>query len=359
MSEKLRRFGLEPFVVLLFIMILLAWLCPKIGSGTDLFSLHTAAAYGISAIFFFYGLRMDWPEIWAGLTNWKLHLVVLFGTFVFFPLLILIFMKVFYRIPTPEDITVLIAEGLGSDQSVKTGLWLGTFFLAALPSTVSSSVVMVNIARGNVTGAIFNASLSSILGVFLTPLWMSIFITGETGGHDFSKVLFNLILQVLVPVLLGIFMHRWLGSFSKRHNSALKKFDQGVILLIVYTSFCQSFEEDMFSGLSTKSLLILCAAMAAIFFIVFGVISLICHFLCFNRGDRITASYCGSKKSLVHGTVMSKVLLGDPRLAGILILPTMIFHALQLIILSIIAQKEARQLENDLKEKVPNNTKIK
>lgn len=350
MSEKLRHLGLEPFVLLLFLMILLAWLRPGIGSGTELFSLHTVATYGVSVIFFFYGLRLDWPEIWSGLTNWKLHLVVLTGTYIFFPLVILLSMKIFYRIPTPEDITRLISEGLGGGHSLKTGLWLGTFFLAALPSTVSSSVVMVNIAKGNIPGAIFNASLSSILGVFLTPLWMGIFITGETGGHDFSNVLLKLILQVLVPVILGIVLHRWFGSFSKRHGKTLKRFDESIILLIVYTSFCQSFEDDMFSGLSTKVLFILGAAMVALFFVAYGVLTLICHLLHFNRGDRITATYCGSKKSLVHGTVMSKVLLGDPRLAGILILPTMIYHALQLIILSIIAQKEARQFEKNQKK---------
>lgn len=52
----------------------------------------------------------------------------------------------------------------------------GRLFLATLPSTVSSSVVMVSIAGGNMAAAIFNASVSSLIGVFVTPLWMGIFL---------------------------------------------------------------------------------------------------------------------------------------------------------------------------------------
>ena len=57
----------------------------------------------------------------------------------------------------------------------------------------------------------------------------------------------------------------------------------------------------------------------------------------FNREDTITALFCGSKKSLVHGSVMSKVLFSNPAIIGVVLLPTMLYHAYQLIIVSIIA----------------------
>lgn len=350
MKKFPRLFGLDPFVMLLFLAIFLAWIFPKAGSSTDPLSLYTVSHYGISLIFFFYGLRLNWIKIREGLFNIKLHLLVLSSTFILFPVLILLLMFFFRQIPTTADIVALDQLGLileGKNPTLGTGLWLGIFFLASLPSTVSSSVVMVNIAKGNVPAAIFDASISSLLGVFFTPLWMGIFITAETGGQGLSQVLSSLTFQVLVPVLLGIALHRPFGWFSIKYDSLLKKFDQSIILLIVYTSFCHSFEEDMFSGLSMKILVLLSLGMIALFFIVYFIIHLASYLLKFNREDRITALFCGSKKSLVHGTVMSMVILGNPRLAGILILPTMIYHALQLLIVSMIANKMQKEKDQD------------
>jgi len=50
---------------------------------------------------------------------------------------------------------------------------------------------------------------------------------------------------------------------------------------------------------------------------------------CWNR--------CGSKKSLIHGTAMSKVLFHGNASLGMILLPLMLYHALPLIIVSVIA----------------------
>lgn len=320
--DFLKRLGLDTFILLLFLCIFLAWLDPRWGSGRETFSLSTAANYGVSVIFFFYGLRLNWEKIRTGLADFRLHVLIQAATFVLFPLLILPLMLIFGR-----------ADGGGYDT-----LWLGIFFVAALPSTVSSSVVMVNIARGNVTAAIFNASVSSLLGVLLTPLWMQIFIAAG-GGVPLSGVLISLTLQVILPVTLGILLHRPLGWFSRKYDRPLRRCDQAIILLIVYTSFCHSFSENMFAGFTLGKLGLLAAGMAALFFAVYGILWVTCHALGMKREDTVTVLFCGSKKSLVHGTVMSRVLLKDAGQAGILLLPIMIYHAMQLIIVSVIARK--------------------
>lgn len=319
------------FVLLLFLSIFLAWCAPGIGSGVGPLSLSSLAHWGISLIFFFYGLRLDGARIREGLANGRLHLLVQAASFVLFPLLVLAVIEPF---------------GLISDdapfKTIGGALWLGIFFLAALPSTVSSSVVMVNMARGNVPAAIFNASLSSLLGVFITPLWMRLYVTAETGGTALGETILSLVVQVIVPVALGVTLNRPLGWFSKKYDHALRLFDQSVILMIVYTSFCHSFAEEMFTGLSAGVLTLLSAGMVALFFAVYFLLALLCRLLRFNRGDTITALFCGSKKSLVHGTVMSAVLLADPKLAGLLILPTMLYHALQLVIVGVLAKRFQR-----------------
>lgn len=318
------KVGLDWFILAIIGMIILASIWPSIGIQKGMFSLKSIAGYGVSLIFFFYGLRLSPQKLREGLSNWRLHTVVQLSTFVLFPILILLLMRLF---------------GTNGNEL----FWLGTFYIAALPSTVSSSVVMVSIAGGNIPAAIFNASISSLIGVFITPLWMGIVLTASSQGFDLTDVIIKLIIQVLVPVSLGIILHFKFGAFADKHRKKMRYFDQSVILLIIYTAFCESFANNMFSEHSASDILVLGLCMIALFLFAYGIISLISKFMRFNREDKITAVFCGSKKSLVHGTVMSKVLFPNAAAAGIILLPLMMYHALQLMAASIIAQSMARK----------------
>lgn len=317
------RFGLDTFILLLIGMIVLAWLFPGGGTGKGPLSLSSLSGYGVSLIFFFYGLKLNLKALKAGLSNWKLHLLVHSSTFILFPLL------------------VLSCRGLFSAGTYP--LWLGTFFLASLPSTVSSSVVMVSIAEGNIPAAIFNASISSIMGVFITPIWMSAVNSSTAGNADTSGIILKLVLQVLVPVALGLLLNKKWGYRAEKNKKQLKHFDQAIILTIVYTAFCESFAQHMFNNIGITELVALGVCMLALFLLVYFIVTLICKWLLFNREDTITATFCGSKKSLVHGTVMSKILFANSTISGILLLPLMLYHALQLIVVSMIAQKLAKE----------------
>ncbi|GAB4025443.1 bile acid:sodium symporter family protein [Spirosoma gilvum] len=323
LSNLLARVGLDWFILALLGMIGLAKLWPEPGTQEGLLSLSSLATYGVSAIFFFYGLRLNMDQLRAGLRNHRLHLVIHLTTFVLFPAIVL---PVRSLLMTPET----------------SLLWLGIFYVAVLPSTVSSSVVMVSIAGGNLPAAIFNASISSLIGVFITPLWMSVLLTNTSGQYDLGSVIGKLTVQVIVPVILGLLLNKRLGWFASRYKTYLRYGDQLTILLIVYTSFSESFSLNLFANYSLGDLAWLASLMLGLFFLVFGLVYLISRFMKFSREDNITALFCGSKKSLVQGSVMAKVLF-PATTAGVMLLPIMIYHALQLIIASILAQAMARQ----------------
>ncbi len=321
----LSKIGLEPFVVCLFASIFAAWLNPEIGV-TSFYSitLSDIAKWGVAGIFFFYGLRLDSNKLKEGLVNVKLHLLVHLSTFALFPIIVLLAMWSLGGFNSTGDVY---------------WLWLGTYFLATLPSTVSSSVVMVSIAKGNMPAAIFNASVSSLLGVFFTPILMGYFLDSVDGSRGLGEVILNLIVQVIVPVIAGISLNSRLGRFANTHKGKLRIFDQTIILMIVYTSFCDSFHKKMFDGFPLSYLIVLSVAMVALLFVAMSIVYIVCRSMKFNREDSITAVFCGSKKSLVHGSVMSSVLFSNPAVIGMVLLPTMLYHAYQLIIVSMVAQK--------------------
>jgi len=316
----LKKSGVDGFILALIAMIILAYWWPEGGTGTGPFSLSKIANYGVSVIFFFYGLKLNRSKLRADLNNWKLHVLIQLSTFILFPLLLL---------PVKNFI---------HDDYLQL-LWLGCFFLASLPSTVSSSVVMVSIARGNIPAAIFNASISSLIGVFITPLWMGLAGTTTAESLDFSGIYQKLILQVLVPVVAGMLLNKHFGYIAERNSKVLRYVDQTIILMIVYTAFSESFEQNMFSNLGTAHLVVLSVVLLGLFFLVYEIIAGVSRFLQFNTPDRITATFCGSKKSLVHGTVMASVLFANSTITGLLLLPLMLYHAMQLIMVSFIARK--------------------
>lgn len=318
------RLRIDPFVVTLFAAIFVAWLAPAIGSDHTNWSPSEVAGWGVGVIFFFYGLKLSPSKFREGVRNIPLHTTIQATTFILFPLLTLGVMAL-----APQ-----------SWIDANPYLWIGIFFVAALPSTVSSSVVMVSIAGGNIPAAIFNASISSLIGVILTPLWMSLVLTSSADGAlDLGDVIVKLIVQVIVPVGAGMLLNGRYGSLAERHSRTLRLFDQTVIIAIVYTSFCESFEREMFASISWVTLLWLIVGMTALFFGVYLIVLWACRVLRFGHEDRITALFCSSKKSLVHGTVMSKVLVSDHTLTGILLLPIMIYHAMQLVLVGIIADR--------------------
>jgi sodium/bile acid cotransporter 7 len=323
--EIAERAGLDGFLLALLSMIGLAYLWPTPGMSTNPVPLSEISTYAVSIVFFFYGMRLSPDKLRAGLVNWRLHALVHLSTFVFFPLLALAFRPLFKT----EDSQML---------------WLAIFFLTVLPSTVSSSVVMISIARGNIPAAIFNASVSSLIGVFVTPLWMGLVMETEAGHFELGAVVGKLSLQVLLPVVAGMLLNKRWGHLVERYKKYIRYFDQSSILLIVYTSFCESFGEHLFSDFDAKDIVFLSVGMLLLFFIIYYLLTLLCALLKFNRADRITAVFCGSKKSLVQGAVMSKVLFSGSQ-AGVMLLPIMLYHALQLIVASVIAQRLGHQNE--------------
>ena len=308
------------FVVSLLATILVAYLFPQLG---DYLPLKTITDIGIGFIFFFYGLKLSVSELKLGMSNYKLHFLIQLTTFLLFPALVLIAYP-FLKNTAAEE------------------YWLAFFFLAALPSTVSSSVVMVSLAKGNIPAAIFNASLSGIVGVIITPFWLGFFLDASE-GFTFTDVFLKLLYQIIIPLILGFLLHRTLRVFVNRHKSKLGLFDKCIIVLIVYSSFSTSFTANIFSDLSFFSLLLLFVCVLALFFTVYTFTGKIASWLHFKEEDTITARFCGSKKSLVHGSVMAKIIFGNSAGAGLFLLPIMLFHITQLILVSVFAERYAKR----------------
>lgn len=220
-------------------------------------------------------------------------------------------------------------------------LYLGLLYVCLLPSTVQSSIAFVSIARGNVPGAIVSASFSNILGIFVTPLLVALLMTSEGAGFDASSAI-GILVMLLLPFIAGQAVRRWIGPWVKKHGAPLKLVDRGSILLVVYVAFSEGMNEGIWGTLSAGRLLALLAVCAVLLAIVLSVTWFGSKRLGFDRADQITITFCGSKKSLATGLPMATVLFASQPI-GLIVLPLMLFHQLQLLVCAWMAGRLARR----------------
>ncbi|SAK48285.1 sodium/bile acid symporter family protein [Caballeronia pedi] len=315
-----KKFFLDGFTLSLISTVVLASFLPVQGKFVAPFSFITNIAVGL--LFFLHGAKLSREAIVAGATHWRLHLTVLLCTFVLFPLLGVLLKPILSPLVTAQ-------------------LYAGVLFLCTLPSTVQSSIAFTSIARGNVPAAVCSASASSLLGIFITPALVGLLLTNHSGG-DVSPwhTVSNIVMQLLLPFIAGQLLRPVVGGWVDRNRSMLKFVDQGSILLVVYGAFSEALMEGLWHQIPLSALFGLFVVCAAILSISLLATVLASRRLGFNREDQITIIFCGSKKSLAAGIPMANVIFSASSI-GAIVLPLMLFHQIQLMVCSALAQRWA------------------
>ena len=316
------RLKFDWFLAGMMVAVALAWRFPDPGARGGWLHPEWVTKLGVALIFFLHGATLSFSAFKTGTLRWPLHLVVQGTTYGLFPLLGL-------------GLIAIAGPWMGKD------LALGFFFLCALPSTVSSSAAMTAVARGNVPVAVFNATLSSLLGVFLTPLWIGWKVEGGGRPVPLGPVMIDLFLWLILPLIVGQLSRPIWGAFATRNKKRIGVIDRFTIFVLVYTSFCDSVKDGVWTGHGVAVLVVTLVGSVALFGLVFTILGLVCDALGFPTEDRIAAVFCGSKKTLASGVPMASLIFGASPALGLILLPLLIYHPLQLFICTALAGRWA------------------
>ncbi len=323
-SPIVSRLVSEWFLIGMVAAVLVASAYPGLGRSGGWLHLDLVADWGVVAIFFLHGMGLSTEKLRQGLARWPVHLVVQAFTFGVFPLL-----------------------WLGLDRAVgrwmPADLMLGFLYLCALPSTVSSSVAMTALARGNVAASIFNATLSILLGVLLTPLLVSVLVGYSGGGISLGAAMLNIGTLLLLPFGAGQALRPLLGGWFARWKPWTNAVDRGVILLLVFVAFSDSVADGLWSRHGASLIALTLVGTGVILAVVLLLTRALAQRCGFTTEDEITTVFCGSKKTLASGVPMAKVLFGAHPALGVIVLPLMFYHQLQLFVCSVLAQRYARR----------------
>lgn len=75
---------------------------------------------------------------------------------------------------------------------------------------------------------------SSIIGIFVTPLLVSLVLSSHAGSGSALRTIGEIVLQLFVPFACGQLLQPLIGGWIERNESIVGAVDQGSILLIVY-----------------------------------------------------------------------------------------------------------------------------
>lgn len=318
----LKMLALDRFTVLLFVMVILASFFPVYGKSADIFGVITTAA--IAILFFLHGAKLSREAVVEGVMHWKMHALVFTFTFALFPVLGLLAKPI-------------LVPMLGQE------LYWGFLFMCFLPSTVQSSIAFTSVAQGNVAGAICSASFSNLIGMFITPVLVSFFILGQSDhGFDPTASIIQITLLLLIPFILGQIFRPYVLPYMQKMPSIVKAFDQGSILMVVYGAFSSAVVAGLWHQVSGKTLILLIIVCSVLLTLIMLLTLYIPRWMGFNRADQKAIFFCGSKKTLASGVPMAQILfIGQP--LGMIVLPIMIFHQIQLMVCGVIANYWAKQ----------------
>jgi sodium/bile acid cotransporter 7 len=312
---------LDPFFVAMLVAIALAVVAPELGARGGTLHLDLVTQIGVALVFFLHGAALSGAALKTGAANWRLHLLIQGTTFLLFPLV----GAALYFVARP----FAPAEVL-----------LGLFYLCVLSSTISSSVAMTAMAKGDVAGAVFNASLSGLLGMVLTPTLIG-FVAAGTQAIPWLTSLGDIALKLFAPFALGHLLRPVLGSFIDARKAFLSNLDRSVIVLIVYAAFCDSIVGDMWSRYSPGVLIAVFAAVALLLVVALVFTRSAARRLRFSTEQEVAALFCGSQKSLANGAPMAKILFGSNPALAMIMLPLIMYHQLQLIVCFALARRYA------------------
>jgi len=316
----LRLFSrIDPMVRLLVLAMLLASLLPATGEGR-------AVAQGVSntaifVLFLLNGLRLSRAEVRKGIGHLRFLLPLTLWCFVAMALL----GKGFEQAMTPM-LPPLVA--------------LGFLYLGALPSTVQSATAYSSLAGGNVASSVVAAALLNVIGVFVSaPLFAALGGGGalELGASGLAKVVLILIVPFAIGQALQVRLAPWIGD----HRVLVTWMDRLSIAIAVYVAFSGAVEQGLWVRLGAAEWAILLTGVCVFLGLGFAGSWALSGALKLDRPNRIAFLFAGAHKSVAMGAPLAAVLFPPP-VAGLVLLPLLIYHLLQLVVSAPLASRLAR-----------------
>lgn len=313
MKELIRGQG---FIIGLAAAILLAFVFPAPGASGGWLQPEWSTKLGIFLIFLLQGCLLPTRELWHGSQRHLVNSYVFVWCFLLYPLVAWL---------------ITLVLGFWMLDEVRVGL----IFLGLLPTTVSSAVALTRAAGGRVSVSIFNTVATNLFGIIWVPvfsLWL--FGAGHLPWGEMLWIFVQLLYLIALPMALGQLL-RWLNSaLAESFRRTAGWLSNAIICFIIYAAIADSITEGVWASAGWQVGLQALIGVVVLMLITTSGIWFTRHWVGSDSGERTAAFFCASQKTLAAGVPLAAMLFAalDPAMVGIVMIPLIIFHPLQLVV---------------------------
>lgn len=324
----------QGFTLALLGAVLAAIAIPEYGMKGGILKSEVTTKIAVALTFLIQGLSLPTRQIAASATKVKLHFFSQFVIFILAPILMMGYLYVFGWLIQPE---------------IRNGF----MFLAILPTTISSAIVMTSNSDGDTPTALFSTTISNVMGIAVSPILCALLgIAASDGQLSLGKLIAKLALYMLLPLIVGQLIRPYFRETITRSKALLKRMSNGFIVFIVFAAFSESVINGVWQqfGIDIVAKILIATALFLILFS--AVVWTLSRSVTANVNERIALFFCGSQKTLAAGIPMASLLFVSTDEAsaivyGLTILPLMCYHPLQLVLAGflspILAKKAASE----------------
>ncbi|KAL9114693.1 MAG: hypothetical protein Q9227_001371 [Pyrenula ochraceoflavens] len=285
----------------------------------------------VSIIFLITGLTLPTRTLLQNYSKWKVHLFVQTQCFLM----------------TSATIFGIVSACATNPSFMSPGLLIGLIFMSAVPTTISSNVVMTRQAHGNQALTVVESTLGNFLGPFLTPALVKLYIstgawytrvlpTSDSSSFTeiYRRVFMQLGLSLFLPLALGqaiqnLFPTRTSAIFKKTPN--LTKLSSLSLIFILWSAYDQAFASHAFTAVPASNILFIVFLSIALFLLYLS-ICVVTAIPWLPKRDVIAAAYCVPAKTPAMGIpVVQTMFVGvGARLGSEIEIPMVVYQGLQL-----------------------------
>lgn len=140
----------------------------------------------------------------------------------------------------------LLAFGLGKIFGLETGLLAGVILVGTCPGGTASNVITY-LSKGDVALSVGMTAVNTLLAPVLTPAITYVFLR-TTVQVDVLSMFLSIVKVVIVPIVLGFVINRFLGKYTTRAADILPVISVAAIALIVASVVSHNSEKIMQTG---------------------------------------------------------------------------------------------------------------
>jgi solute carrier family 10 (sodium/bile acid cotransporter), member 7 len=221
-------------------------------------------------------------------------------------------------------------------------LAIGVIVAATVPCTLATAAVWTRRAGGNDAVAFLVTMITNLACFLVVPGWLWL-LSGIRAEVDYTAIVVGLILLIVLPIVVAQVLRQWkpLGSWAVHHKKRLSLIAQFGVLTMVLIGAVNCGETlevvEHNAVLSPRNVIMMVAAVTVVHIAALWLGLQTCRALNISRPDSIAVAFAGSQKTLMVGAYLAMAV------GPLAILPMVAYHAVQLFVDTILADRWAKQ----------------